>query len=362
MNARVSLLVLVVFTFMAIWDADRQGKAMKSVHAPQPMNWHLPLPAPGDELATMATPILPSPADVQIAMHEVSGADSTSESTGTPVHVEPTVVTEENFTEQEMVTIEETQVESVASQTSPAPAEKTEPVEETVSGPATPSITVEISEPVVTETIETDAGATPVSLPVNESVPLASEIPENLQVVDPAMNERILNLSRSALAIHEQNLRPINPELTPDDSEEHTVQSMPVVDTLITESKADEVPVAGTPNADGQTVSEKSGEAAVEYLPVPRDLASGTWQLISQDGEMIEITITRSEQTASEQPVRNKYAVGVNAQGKRWAFIRVEKSAVADSSKSEPQKPDAVPEPARPVQKAATEFFSPTAR
>lgn len=362
MNARVSLLVLVVFTFMAIWDADRQGKATKPVHAPQPMNWHLPLPAPGDEMVTMATPILPSQADVEIAMQEVSGVDSTSESTGTPVHVEPTVVAEENFTDQAKVTIEETPVESVASQTSPAPTEKTEHVEETVSGPATASMTEEIAEPVVTETIETDAGATPVSLPANESVPLASETPENLQVVDPVMNERILNLTRSALAIHEQNLRPINPELTPDDSEGHTVESMQAVDSLIIESKAYEVPVVGKPNADDQAVSEKSNEATVEYLPVPRDLASGTWQLISQDGEMIEITITRSEQTAGDQPVRNKYAVGVNAEGKRWAFIRVEKSAVADSSKSEPQKPDAVPEPARPVQKAATKFFSPTAR
>ncbi len=402
MNARVSLLVLVAFIFMAIWDADRQGKATKPVHATQPMNWHLPLPAPGDELATMATPITPSQAEVEIAVHELTAAtepvareeashtapSSLADETTTVetsaasvnVHTHPSI--EEALSSVEPVATHEElgaseHAKSVVADAKPV-AVSTEPVTTTEVHEEATSVTSstepaaetaveakadEIAESADTESVDATELAASVNMPVEEpAAAVSTEIPENLKVADPVMNDRVLNLSRSALAVHEQSLRPISPELTTEETDRQPVEPMPGVESTIVETKTDEAVAVDEVKIVDQPAPEKSGDTTVDYLPVPRNLASGTWQLISQDGEMLEITITRPEQSSGDQSVKDKYAVGTNAEGKRWAFIRVDKSAVADSSKSELQKPEAAPEPVRPVQKAATEFFSPTAR
>lgn len=353
MNARVSLLVLVVFTFMAIWDADRLGKATKPVHAPQPMNWNLPLPSPGDELATMATPILPSRAEVEVAVQELSAG------TEPAIHLKETHEIQ-NSTKTESLTVDLQPAASIDQADAATEARFiiadtqveafTTPGTETTAPHSEPT---EVSEPADSAAAEVDPSMdSPTTEEQSQTTPVASDIPESLQLPDSAMNQRILELSRSALAVHEQSRRPIHPELTPEASESAAAEPTSAVETsAVGESKTVD-----------QMVPERSEEETVDYLPVPRSLASGTWQVISQDGEMLEITISRSEQQASEQSLKNKYAVGVNSNGKRWAFIRLEKPAVAESSTNETQQQEGASESERPVQKAATEFFSPTAR
>ncbi|MBL8810034.1 MAG: hypothetical protein JNM43_07660 [Planctomycetaceae bacterium] len=390
MNARLSLLVLVVITFMAIWDADRQSKPVSPPRVPhQPLSWHLPLPVTPDAAVRSATPIVvPTITDVRVH-EEVSEV--------TPVAVVEGHITEETTTP-DPVAVAETKTEEIptdepqSSEHSPSPSETETTVSEvnsTASAPANlakdtetlaiesqpvaeasiPSTATEVVDIAKTGEVIEEPAVEAITEPLKASEP-ASEVlpPEKLQTTVHWDADRILQLSRSAQASHEQTSSPISPELFE--------ESIPNAEPVITKAEPQEeghvvAEENATTNVDPTTINQTPKTEApgvdaspkVEYLPVPKNLASGTWQLISQDGEMLQITITRQEEPSGDVELSDKYATGTDPKGKRWGFIRVQKSADEAGKVAETPAETPVSEPdTRPVQKAATEFFSPSTR
>ena len=82
-------------------------------------------------------------------------------------------------------------------------------------------------------------------------------------------------------------------------------------------------------------------------IPLPRNLASGTWQVIHPSGEFFKITVDRSSSSsvhrsgADKEILETSFCITAAPDGVRWCFIR----SFVDS-------------PA-PVRRVTTEFFSP---
>ena len=234
MNARLSLLVLVVIIFMAIWDADRQGKAVSPPRAPhQPLSWHLPLPVTPDAAVMSPTPIIVP------TITEVMVRDQIAEVTHVAVvedHIseEPTTVSSVARTEsktEENRAVEYPSLEHGPSpsgiestlpateSTVPAPADLATETESTVATESEPvvevsTVTSEIAEVETTEVEVAEPVLETVSDPVKETEPVAEAVPpENLQTSDHWAIDRILQLSRTARASHEQTASPISPSL-----------------------------------------------------------------------------------------------------------------------------------------------------
>ncbi len=85
-------------------------------------------------------------------------------------------------------------------------------------------------------------------------------------------------------------------------------------------------------------------------IPLPRNLASGTWQVIHPSGEFFKITVDRGRGSsvnrgaANEEILETSFCITTTPDGVRWCFIR----SFVDS-------------PA-PVRRVTTEFFSPGQR
>ena len=100
-----------------------------------------------------------------------------------------------------------------------------------------------------------------------------------------------------------------------------------------------------------EDVSPGSVEPAIDggatCIPLPRNLASGTWQVIHSSGEFFKITIDRGRNTGvsgrenGEELLETSFCITTTPDGVRWCFIR----SFIDS-------------PA-PVRRVTTEFFSP---
>ncbi|MFO0974863.1 MAG: hypothetical protein U0996_00625 [Planctomycetaceae bacterium] len=402
MNARLSLLVLVVFTFMAIWDADRQGKPVRPAHAPQPLSWHLPLPAHPDATAMSPTPIVAS--DV---LSNLPISDSL------PL-LDDAVI--EQHLHEVIPTIPVTDIHSLEIQHSETPDAKDEPAETSHTDATTALSTIEVTEPKLTEPTEStpiaatetvvlpEPGVISESQPDNavftetleDSTPASTEVakaespdsstteigndtavteaapPENLHTSEHWEAERVLFLSRSALAPHERSTTPISPELFIDEKVEvnNVVAETRVIDEATESKESTAADSAQTESLETPSATVTSGEPVVsndnsdvDYLPVPKNLGSGTWQLISQDGEMLQITITRPEASSADVELTEKYATGIDPKGKRWAFVRLQTPTEEAAKVTEAPVNTEESEPvSRPVQKAATEFFSPSTR
>ncbi len=393
MNARLSLLVLVVFTFMAIWDADRQGKPVRPLPAPQPLSWHLPLPVHPDATAMSPTPIVASEQLAELPVSEHSHVDAPIEQHVNEAASEPAMT----VTEVPSIETQPTDVPKLESVAALTAIERAEPDQaETVE--ATPAASTEsavIAEPVVASesvsdnSVSSERAEEPAVVVTEEAtaettVPTVTEAnietnapeaapPENLQTADTWEAERVLLLSRSAMAAHERSVTPISPELAVDEKSEvkdvvaettEADSSVENVEKSVTESTQRETRETGkaSVNANGTEVS--SVDSDVDYLPVPKNLGSGTWQLISQDGEMLQITITRPEETSKDVERSEKYATGIDPKGKRWAFVRLQTPTEEEAAKvtEAPFNTEESEPVSRPVQKAATEFFSPSTR
>ena len=100
-----------------------------------------------------------------------------------------------------------------------------------------------------------------------------------------------------------------------------------------------------------EEVSPGTVEPAIDggatCIPLPRNLASGTWQVIHSSGEFFKITIDRGRNSGvsggedDEELLETSFCITTTPDGVRWCFIR----SFIDS-------------PA-PVRRVTTEFFSP---
>ena len=92
---------------------------------------------------------------------------------------------------------------------------------------------------------------------------------------------------------------------------------------------------------------EPAVDGGATCIPLPRNLASGTWQVIHSSGEFFRLTVDRGANSAGkysdrdEDVLETSFCITTTPDGVRWCFIR----SFVDS-------------PA-PVRRVTTEFFSP---
>lgn len=92
---------------------------------------------------------------------------------------------------------------------------------------------------------------------------------------------------------------------------------------------------------------EPALDGGATCIPLPRNLASGTWQVIHSSGEFFKITVDRGRNSSGkhgnddEDVLETSFCVTTSPDGVRWCFIR----SFVDSPV--------------PVRRVTTEFFSP---
>ena len=113
----------------------------------------------------------------------------------------------------------------------------------------------------------------------------------------------------------------------------------------------EELPVAVETSATSESVT-LSQEAAEAFIPLPKNLAAGTWQVMTESGEFYRVTIDKSRADSAAMEDRaavleeESFSALTTDAGVRWCFIR------------------AFASPQLPVtsRQASTEFFGPGAK
>ena len=123
--------------------------------------------------------------------------------------------------------------------------------------------------------------------------------------------------------------------------------------TVMTESapESEALPMVPEPDAKAESVA-LSQEAAESFIPLPKNLAAGTWQVMTESGEFYRVTIDKSvSKSATEEDgaetveeEEESFSAITTADGVRWCFIR---------SFASPQNPGS-------ARQASTEFFGPS--
>lgn len=115
--------------------------------------------------------------------------------------------------------------------------------------------------------------------------------------------------------------------------------------------KSEELPVAAETSATSESVT-LSQEAAEAFIPLPKNLAAGTWQVMTESGEFYRVTIDKSRADSAAMEDRaavleeESFSAITTDAGVRWCFIRAFAS---------PQLPGT-------SRQASTEFFGPGAK
>ncbi len=115
--------------------------------------------------------------------------------------------------------------------------------------------------------------------------------------------------------------------------------------------ESEELPVAAETSATSESVT-LSQEAAEAFIPLPKNLAAGTWQVMTESGEFYRVTIDKSRADSAAMEDRaavleeESFSAITTDAGVRWCFIRAFAS---------PQLPTT-------SRQASTEFFGPGAK
>jgi hypothetical protein len=144
---------------------------------------------------------------------------------------------------------------------------------------------------------------------------------------------------------------PVEVTLADEDSEvEVTVveETMAPVEAV---HESEELPVAAETSATSESIT-LSQEAAEAFIPLPKNLAAGTWQVMTESGEFYRVTIDKSRADSAAMEDRaavleeESFSAITTDAGVRWCFIRAFAS---------PQLPGT-------SRQASTEFFGPGAK
>jgi hypothetical protein len=115
--------------------------------------------------------------------------------------------------------------------------------------------------------------------------------------------------------------------------------------------ESEELPVAAETSATSESIT-LSQEAAEAFIPLPKNLAAGTWQVMTESGEFYRVTIDKSRADSAAMEDRaavveeESFSAITTDAGVRWCFIRAFAS---------PQLPGT-------SRQASTEFFGPGAK
>ena len=201
--------------------------------------------------------------------------------------------------------------------------------------PVTTDASVMVAENLTEETVTDNSGDVSVvsEQPVTEST--ESELPEP---ADPVVEESAVH--SETVAINEAESIPAESNAGDAKEEEKSFE-----EKLLKSGEYDMLDVHSEDVTPGTVEPALDGGATC--IPLPRNLASGTWQVIHPSGEFFKITVDRGRSSSvnrgpgDEDILESSFCITAAPDGVRWCFIR----SFVDS-------------PA-PVRRVTTEFFSP---
>ena len=351
MNARVFLLVLVSAVFMSVWTADQNAMTkaiarqngqkhplVESTAAPPQIHLEAPVSLQNPSVITVAQEECITPAAEEAVDHEEI----------TPVVAEESVSIE---TQTALVFVASIPILASVEDHVPIPRAPSDsvPTHSVPSG----SVPVATNEHAVTTVPDGQA---------NEHLE-AHEVPAESDHNEPALDDAKLT---EPAETSEDEHRSEHAETTADD-DSHSPASVEKARATSASDEKHSVATAPLENHEQATEDEQKSdetvapekEAIVSVIPVaafaaciplPKNLASGTWQVMTQSGEFYRITIERSssntshEEEVSEEKLEEDFCITTTPEGVRWCFIR-----------------SFVDKPA-PSRRASTEFFSPMQR
>ena len=133
--------------------------------------------------------------------------------------------------------------------------------------------------------------------------------------------------------------------ITADSVTSESIEEEPLEEKLLQSSEYDMLDVHAEDVTPGNVEPSIGGGATC--IPLPRNLASGTWQVIHSSGEFFKITVDRGSNASEkygdddEAVLETSFCISTTPDGVRWCFIR----SFVDSPV--------------PVRRVTTEFFSP---
>ena len=241
------------------------------------------------------------------------------------------------------LTVSETPVAEIESLAVPAPEDFA--VEGTADSGAAKSVT----ETALTNDVSTEKNAVervePEAVVTAEVVVMVTENSTDETVVDQSGDASVQSEQPVAESTQAELPEPANP------IKAESVISEPIEDEKSLEEKLLQTGEYDMLNVHADGVTTGSVESALDggaaCIPLPRNLASGTWQVIHSSGEFFRITIDRGRNSSEKYGEGDKdvletsFCVTTTPDGVRWCFIR----SFVDS--------------AVPVRRVTTEFFSP---
>jgi hypothetical protein len=229
----------------------------------------------------------------------------------------------------------------------PAPEDFSVEVKADASGPETiePETSVRTESPVTTEasvmvaensseeTVQDHSDEVPVESEPAVTEPTVAELPEP---ADPVLEESAVH--SDTVAMNEAASNTADSKASEANEEEKSLE-----DKLLQSGEYDMLDVHSEDVTAGTV--EPAIDGGATCIPLPRNLASGTWQIIHPSGEFFKITVDRGRSSnvnrGDDDTLETSFCITTSPDGVRWCFIR----SFVDS-------------PA-PVRRVTTEFFSP---
>jgi hypothetical protein len=243
-------------------------------------------------------------------------------------------------------TVSATAVDEIESSSVPAPEDFS------VEGTADSRTVETVTESVPTEDVATEETAVEA---VESEVFVTAEVA--VMVAENSADETGVDHSGDGAVQNEQSVTgateaelpepadPIAVEAVESDTSETNEDEKSLEDKLLQSGEYDMLDVHAEDVIPGNV--EPAVDGGATCIPLPRNLASGTWQVIHSSGEFFRITVDRGGDSSGKYSVGDKdvletsFCITTTPDGVRWCFIR----SFVDSPV--------------PVRRVTTEFFSP---
>lgn len=267
----------------------------------------------------------------------VSGQEEVIESESEEVVA---AATESTVTE---LNVSATVVDEIESSAVPAPEDFS--VEGTADSGTAETVTESVpTEDVATEETAVEAAATE-AVDTAEVAVMDAENSAKETVVDHSGDGAVQSEQSVTGAMEAELPEPADPIAAESVTSETKEDEKSLEDRLLQSGEYDMLDVHAEDVTPGNV--EPAADGGATCIPLPRNLASGTWQVIHSSGEFFRITIDRGGDSSGkysdgdEDVLETSFCITTTPDGVRWCFIR----SFVDS-------------PA-PVRRATTEFFSP---
>lgn len=377
MNARVFLLVLVTGSFMAIWNSDEKAMQAALARRQQAMNHQIAQTEVACKLDINQTGlgIHDATAETEVFVGDVSETTLVAETELSGSQIE---VTEAELLE--AAEVEVIELESDVEMSSDVPIVEELIVESWVQTIAPEDFCVN-SQPVTQQTspalafadshdkfrdFELNHATTHLANPILASIEDAvahhddGSSEDGSQHIDVVLTEEPVAASATpAQDVQQEQETHEEASSTIDESVQgqNVEQARVAVETEQHEHE-DAVPVAQDAEPSAVVEQKKEDHSPSEVkpiipmegpsIPLPANLANGTWQVVDADGNSFKITIDRSSPRESskkvaehaEEAFEQNFCIRTSTSGERWCFVRSYETA-------------------SPSKRVATEFFSP---